>query len=133
MAHDAAEARHDAGAGEMVEPVDDFVLVEIELLGHRPIGLLDQRQAVLDRRQDAAVARIGTIVAARAGRLALCGARGAKRKAEIEMVGPEHRQIDRRKPGLLLDALDGRGDRPGIGAGDHEPQIERVGRARNCG
>jgi len=43
----------------MVEPVDDFGLVEIELLGHRPVGLFDQRQAVLDRRQNAAIARIG--------------------------------------------------------------------------
>ena len=73
MAHDAAESRHDAGAGEMVEPVDDFGLIEIELLGDRPIGLLDQRQAVLDRRQDAAIARIGAVVAARAGRLPLGG------------------------------------------------------------
>ena len=111
----------------MVEPVDDFGLVEIELLGDRPIGLLDQRQAVLDRRQNAAIARIGAIVAARARWLSPRGTRCTQRKAETEMVGPEHRQIDRLKTGLSPDALDSRGDRAGIGAGDHEPQIERMG------
>ena len=41
--------------------------IEIELLGDRPVGLLDQRQAVLDRREDAAIARIGPIVDRTAG------------------------------------------------------------------
>ncbi len=85
MAHDAAEPRHDAGAGKMVEPVDDFGLIEIELLGDRAVGLLDQRQAVLDRRQDAAIARIRVIVAARAGRLPLWP--GARRRAESRARG----------------------------------------------